>query len=436
MKDNLKKMGTCLATFLLVWVVNQPIYALGLPNNNVFSQSAVTVSGPSAQPLITPTPPSLHAKGYVLMDANNGHIIAEKNPNLRLAPASLTKMMTMYIISSALKSGRIHLDDKVTISKKAWRMKGSKMFVRVGNKVPVSDLIRGIIIASGNDACVAMSEYIAGSEKDFVSLMNQQAKLLGMQHTHFSDCTGFPHADHYSTPHDLAVLARALILDFPQYYKNWYAQKWFTWDGIKQANRNKLLWRDTWVDGVKTGHTKDAGYCLVASGIQKGMRLISVVMGTPSNMARAEESQKLLQYGFRFFENHELYQANTTLSSPRVWMGRYKTVPIGVNKSIIVTIPSGAYNRLHATMDLQNVVRAPVSKGTVLGNLSVTLGKKVLASEPLVALTNDPKGSVWVRLKDYISLSFYKLWHKHDNDTGSGAPRQLAKSDHATSKKG
>lgn len=377
--------------------------------------SPVAVKSPRLQPQA----PNINAKGYVLMDVDTGYVIAERNPNKRMSPASLTKMMTMFIVSEALQSGRINLHDKVTISKKAWKMGGSKMFLKLGQHVTVENLIRGIIIVSGNDACVAMAEHIAGSEEAFVALMNQQAQLLGMTHSHFTDCTGMPHKHHYSTPHDLALLATNLVHYFPQYYGRWYSKKWFKYNGIRQPNRNRLLWRDKAVDGIKTGHTDSAGYCLVSSAKKHNMRLVSVVMGTRSDMARTEESQRMLNYGFHFFASHQLYKAGSILVEPRVWMGLYKTTPVGLEKGIRVTIPRGEYKNLKAKIDMAGIIKAPVVKGTHLGNLIIKLHGTELAKQPLIALEDDPKGGVWSRFKDYISLSWRKLWHKDLDSTQS-----------------
>ena len=264
----------------------------------IADQQSIPLSIPEASaPVIIPSAPNIDAKGYVLMDVNSGYIIAEKNPDKRMAPASLTKLMTLYIIAQALKNGQIHLDDKVRISKKAWQMGGSRMFVKVGTYVPVEKLVQGIIVASGNDATLAMAQYIGGGESTFVSMMNQVASQLGMKNTHYTDSNGLPAPDHYSTPLDIAKLSRAWILNFPEYYP-WFKQKWIVYDGIRQPNRNRLLWRDPSVDGMKTGHTKEAGYCLVASAKREGMRLLSVVMGAPTDSLRATESESLVKLRF------------------------------------------------------------------------------------------------------------------------------------------
>lgn len=366
----------------------------------------VAIPTPS-QPTYTPVPPLLNAQGYILLDPNSGKVLAEKNADQRMAPASLTKMMTSYIISVALREGRIHMDDLVPISEAAWRTGGSKMFVKVGDRVPVRELMQGIIVDSGNDACVAMAEYVAGSQDAFVNLMNQQAALLGMKGTHFMDVNGLPDPQHYTTPRDMATLARALIFDFPEDYK-WYSQKEFTYNNIKQLNRNRLLWRDSSVDGVKTGHTNEAGFCLVASAQRNGMRLISVVMGAPTDAARADASESLLTYGFRFFETHKMLAANTPLTQERVWFGNDAQVPVGVARDLYVTTPINQAKNLQAKLAIMQPLKAPIKKGQDIGKVDVMLNGAVQASAPLIALQDDAEGSFWQRMKDHVSLWFHR----------------------------
>ena len=339
------------------------------------------------------------------MDYQSGRIIVRHNIDKRVEPASLTKMMTVYIVAGEIASGNIHLNDMVPISEKAWRMPGSRMFVEVGDKVPVSKLLRGVVVQSGNDATVALAQYVSGSEDAFVSIMNQYAKQLGMKNTHFANSTGLPHKDHYSTAHDLAILARALIHDYPGEYKL-HSIKQFTYDNIKQLNRNTLLWRDDSVDGVKTGHTESAGYCLVASAKRDGMRLISVVMGTPSEEARARDSQTLLNYAFRFYETHKLYAANQSITNSRIWKGDKDDFDLGIDKDLWVTIPRGKYKELDASINIPPVIIAPVQKGSVQGSLKVSLDGKQLAMRPLIALDTVNKGSLLDRLEDGIRLLF------------------------------
>ena len=355
---------------------------------------------------LVPSSPNIDAKAYVLMDADSGKILTSKNPDAAMPPASLTKLMTSYVISQAIKQGQIHLDDPVRISKTAWQRGGSRMFVEVGTQVPVKDLIHGIIVASGNDACVAMAEYIAGSEKGFAELMNQTAQQLGMTHTHFVDATGLPDPKHHSTAHDLAILSQALINDFPEDYA-WYKQKWITYNDIKQPNRNRLLWRDPSVDGLKTGHTKAAGYCLISSAKRNDMRLISVVMGAPSDAERSDDSQALLNWGFRFYETHTLYNAHSPVTSSRVWLGQKKMINFGIDHTLAVTIPKGTYSNLSVNVDLPTSLKAPIIAGHAYGTIEVTLDGKTIASSPLLAESNDPEAGFWSRMTDQIAMT----WH-------------------------
>ena len=381
------------------------------PISNADPIIPITAPSPSLntvqQPTLTPIAPSINAKAYLLMDAYSGNILASENIDEQLVPASLTKMMTSYVISMALKEGRIHPNDLVSISEAAWKTGGSKMFVKVGDKVAVRDLMQGIIVDSGNDACVAMAEYVAGSEESFVNLMNQAAMQLGMRHTHFMDVDGLPESNHYSTARDMAILARALILDFPEDYK-WYSQKWFAYNGIKQPNRNRLLWRNPDVDGIKTGHTNNAGFCLAASGQKNGMRLITIVMGAPSDEMRAQDSQKLLTYGFRFFESQKLYAATTKLASPRVWFGQRPKVDVGLARDLYATLPAGQNKVATTTMVFKPNLLAPIKKGDVVGSINVVLNDKPIATAPLIALDTVPKGGVWRKLVDHMSMWFHK----------------------------
>jgi D-alanyl-D-alanine carboxypeptidase (penicillin-binding protein 5/6) len=384
----------------------------------VLANPVIPIPG-QPQPMITPSSPNINAQGYVLMDANSGKILAEKNPDTRMAPASLTKLMTMYVISNALKNGNIHFDDKVRISEKAWRTGGSRMFVKVNDEVPVRNLLQGIVVASGNDASVAMAEYLAGTEEAFASLMNTQAQLIGMTHSHFVDSNGLPNANHYSTPHDLAVLAQSIIRNFPEDYQL-YSEKWFSWNNIRQPNRNRLLWRFQYADGLKTGHTEEAGYCLVGSASKDGTRLISVVMGAPSDSVRTEDSIRLLTYGFRFFETHKLYNGSTPLTEVRVWKGQQKQVALGLAHDFYATMPSGQYKNIKATMDLNPSIKAPVVKGQTLGTLNITLNGQVIASEPLVALADNKKGGLWRSMTDSLNFSFNKLFSRSNEKANNG----------------
>ncbi len=371
------------------------------------------------QPVIMPTTPNLEARGFILMDGDSGKIIAEKNANNRLPPASLTKLMTMYVISNALKTGTIHMDDKVRISEKAWKTGGSRMFVKVNDEVPVRALLQGIVVASGNDASVAMAEYLGGTEDAFAGLMNGQAKLIGMSNSHFVDSNGLPNPEHYSTAHDLALLAQAIIKNFPEDYRL-YSEKWFTYNNIRQPNRNRLLWQFQYADGLKTGHTSEAGYCLVSSAIKNGTRLISVVMGEESDKARTEDSIRLLTYGFRFYETHKLYNGTTRLTDARVWKGEKKMVALGLANDLFVTMPAGQYKNIQANIKLNEPIQAPVLKGQTYGSINIMLNGQVLASEPLIALDNNLKGGLWRSVSDSLDFSFNKLFSRSNEKANNG----------------
>ncbi len=362
-----------------------------------------------AAPHVVPTVPTIAAKGFVLVDYDSGRILAEKNADTRLEPASLTKMMTSYIIGHELKVGNIKRSDKVTISKKAWSKNfpdSSKMFIEVGKKVSVDDLNHGIIIQSGNDACVAMAEDIAGSEDAFADLMNAWAINLGMKHSHFENSHGLHAKDHYTTPADMGILAKAIIRDLPEEYKI-YSQKSFTYNGIKQYNRNGLLWdKNLHADGMKTGHTSDAGYSLVASAKKDGMRLISVVMGTKSELARQVESKKLLNWGFRFFETIKPATAGSKLDTEKIWMGTKNTINLGVGVDTPITLPRGQAKHLVTEIIIKGYLRAPIMKGAKVGKITYSLDGKQVASFDLIALETVEKGSIFSRFVDYIKLLF------------------------------
>lgn len=311
--------------------------------------------------------------------------------------------MTAYVVFRELNNGHLSLDEKVTISKKAWQTPGSRMFVEVNKQVAIEDLLKGMIIQSGNDASVALAEHVAGDENTFAQLMNQHAKRLGMNNTHFTNSMGLPGPDHYTTARDMATLTRALIREFPNYY-GWYSLREFTFNDITQQNRNKLLWRDKSVDGVKTGHTEEAGYCLVTSAQRSGMRLVSVVMGTSSVNARTNESQSLLNYGFRFFETHRLYKAHEPLSEAKVWKGDNDKVDLGLAEDLYVTIPRRHYNDLKAVINIDSRIMAPVAEGEKFGNVTVKLAGETVANKPLIALNSIDKGSFVQRLYDEAML--------------------------------
>ena len=367
---------------------------------------SVFVSG-MAEAVIAPvpSPPKQPAKSYLLVDFNSGRVLAEKNIDKQIEPASITKLMTAYVVYKELEAERLTMDEKVTISEKAWRMKGSKMFIEVGKQVIVEDLLKGLVIQSGNDAAVALAEHIAGSESTFADYMNQYAKALGMNDTNFVNSTGWPNRKHRTTAKDIATLGKALISEFPERYKL-YSQKQFEFNGIPQYNRNKLLWRDKSVDGMKTGHTESAGFCLVSSAKRDEMRLIAVVLGTRSEKARADVSQSLLSYGFRFYESSKLYAAGEGLNQTRIWKGENENLNLGLQEDLHVTIPRGQYKYLDAVMDVNKDIVAPVQKGQQLGTVKVMLDGEEIISRPSIALQSVDEGSIWQRTKDQIIQLF------------------------------
>lgn len=374
--------------------------------HSLIAVAAFALTGASlAAPAPLPAPPSVGAESYVLMDHLTGRLLVSKNPDQRVEPASITKIMTTYAVFKELESGEIGLDEEVVVSENAWRTPGSRMFIEVGTKVSVRDLLMGIIVQSGNDASVALAEHVAGSEQAFAGLMNHYAEQLGMDDTRFANATGLPDENHYTTARDIAVLSRALIEEFPDYY-SWFADKEFTYNDIRQHNRNNLLWRDPAVDGLKTGHTESAGYCLAASARRDGMRLISVVMGADSEKSRTDDSQALLNYGFRFYESHRVYAAGEPLDRFTVWKGERDLVPTGLESPLYVTIPRGRYDELDANMELSARLMAPIRKGQRLGQLTISLDDEVLARKPLVALEDVDVGGWWTRFTHSIQLWF------------------------------
>lgn len=359
---------------------------------------------------IAPAAPQLAAKSYVLMDASTGQVLINNNGDQRLPPASLTKLMTAYIATLEMKKGRIKPTDLVTISEKAWRTGGSKMFVEVGKQIALEDLLHGIIIQSGNDASVAVSEYLAGSEDVFAQIMNKTAQQLGMKNSHFMNATGLPNPDHYSSAHDMAILARAIIHEDPTHYAI-YSQKEFLWNNIKQPNRNLLLWRDSTVDGLKTGHTEEAGYCMVASAKRNDLRLIAVLFGTNSEKARAEETQKLLTYGFRFYENKTFYKKGDQLANLKVWKGSASEIPAGLDQDISLTLQRGQFTGLHAQVTTVKQLIAPVQAGQVVGKVEIkTANNQVIYSTNLVALQSIEPAGFFKRVWDSIILFFKGLF--------------------------
>ena len=353
----------------------------------------------------TPSPPSVDAGAFVLQDYHTGRVLAAGNPDARMEPASLTKMMTVYVVLHELQDGNVRLDDEVPISEKAWRTEGSRMFVEVDTRVSLEELLKGIIIQSGNDASVAVAEFVAGDEAAFAQLMNHHAERLGMTGTNFVNATGLPHPDEFTSARDMARLARALISEFPEQYV-WHSIREYVFNGITQYNRNKLLWRDQGVDGIKTGYTESAGYSLVASSERDGMRLVSVVLGSQSEEARAKQSQTLLNYGFRFFETHRLYASQEPVTQVRVWKGEIENLDLGLGDELYVTVPRGQYERLKATMEVDSEIIAPVAKGDTKGLVKIMLGEDLTTERPLVALESVEAGSLWKQLLDQVKLYF------------------------------
>ena len=350
-------------------------------------------------------PPNLQASSFLLIDADTNKVLAEHNARERSAPASLTKIMTGYVVEEEIRRGRLGVEERVQISVNAWRTGGSKMFIREGTSVAVSELLKGVIIQSGNDASVALAEHIAGSEDQFADLMNQQAQLLNMSDTQFRNSTGLPDEQHYSTAWDLALLTRALIKNHPEQYAL-YSQKSYTYNNIEQPNRNRLLWRDRSVDGVKTGFTNAAGYCLVASAERNGMRLISVVLGTENDEARMRESQKLLSYGFRNYETKTLYKPGTTLQEQPIFYGEIEALPLGVAEDVIVTFPKGYYQDIDASISVPAYFEAPISKGDVLGTIELRLGDDVIYAGDVLAEIDVEESGWLAQFGDYIFLLF------------------------------
>lgn len=374
---------------------------------SLFCISSLVFSMTSNAKSLVPNPPVINAKAHILIDFHTGKVITENNADEQLNPASLTKMMTSYVIGHEIQSGNISLDDMVTVSEKAWAKnfpESSKMFIEVGKQVSVADLNRGIIIQSGNDACVAMAEHIAGTEEQFAQLMNFHAEQLGLTASHFVNSHGLTADDHLTSARDMAQLGIALIRDVPEEYAI-YKEKDFTYNGISQLNRNSLLWdKSLDVDGIKTGHTDAAGYSLVSSATKGDMRLVAVVMGTASERARKVESKKLLNYGFRFFETITAYEAGSEFAKQRIYMGDKEEVRLGINQSTPITIPRDHRDNINAHFTLDKELKAPIKKGEVVGTLYLTIEDQDIAQYPLVALDEVKEGSIFQKLKDYIRL--------------------------------
>jgi D-alanyl-D-alanine carboxypeptidase (penicillin-binding protein 5/6) len=359
-----------------------------------------------------PIPPlsPLPVRGYILLDHQSGNVLAEMKGDERMEPASITKLMTAYVIYKALKSGKIHLNDQVTISEKAWRTTGSKMFVKLGTQVSVEDLLMGMVVQSGNDATVALAEHVAGSEETFAKLMNQEAERLGLKNSHFTNAPGMPDPNHYMSARDIAVLTRALIQEFPDQYVR-YAVRSFKYNNIEQQNRNRLLLTDASVDGVKTGHTESAGYCLVSSAKRNDTRLIGVVLGAQKERERFQASQALLNYGFSFFESRKLYDANTPIITTRIWKGQENELPLGVVQPLYVTVSKGQAPQVSTTTTVQPTIIAPAQKDQTFGEITVKLGDREVSKTPLVALRDVPESGWFGRMIDSILLFFHSLFN-------------------------
>ncbi|PCJ40945.1 MAG: serine-type D-Ala-D-Ala carboxypeptidase [SAR86 cluster bacterium] len=373
----------------------------------IFAFGANSVLAQQAR--IIPRAPDIAATSYVLMDATTGDILVESNADIPLPPASLTKIMTDYVVASELENGNISLDDEVYISVKAWQMEGSKMFIQEGTTVRLEDLIYGMVVQSGNDASVALAEHVAGSEDAFADMMNQHAEMLGMENSYFINAHGMPEDQHVMSARDLSTLAQALIERFPENYEI-YSVPEFTYNGIRQPNRNRLLFQDRNVDGMKTGFTDAAGYCLVASATRDGMRLIAVVMGTDSVNARTIEAQKLLTYGFRFYETHELFTGNEVLSSAEVWSGKSNTIDIGVQEQVFITIPNNSSDELLTELQIDESLRAPINAGDILGQVTISFDDQVYYQGEVIALQTIERGSLIKRIMDWLTLFFMSLF--------------------------
>jgi len=387
--------------FLLTLALYMPLSALAQ------TPPPPTPVPPKGMPI--PAPPTLGANSYILVDFDSGDVLVESNPDVRVEPASITKVMTSYVVFTELAAGNIQLTDKVNVSENAWRTGGSRMFIEPGMEVTVEQLIQGMVVQSGNDASVALAEHLAGTEEAFAGLMNHYAEQLGMTNSHFMNATGLPHEDHYTTARDVATLSVALIRQFPEYY-HWYSEKEYSFNNIRQHNRNNLLWRDPAVDGLKTGHTEAAGYCLAASAKRDGMRLVSVVLGSATESSRVNESQSLLNYGFRFYETFQLYKAGQELAQGKVWKGEKDQVRLGIRDELFVTIPRGRYDDLDAKVEMRPELIAPIAEGEAVGQISIRLEDAEIANRDLIALEAVPEAGFFGRTWDGVTMWFSSLF--------------------------
>jgi serine-type D-Ala-D-Ala carboxypeptidase (penicillin-binding protein 5/6) len=365
--------------------------------------AAATPSEPGA----IPNPPEVDARAYVLLDYTTGQVLAQRNADARMEPASLTKLMTCYVVFHALKAGTLKLDDQVTISEHAWKAEGSRTFVQVGSKIPAEVLIKGMIVQSGNDATIALAERVGGTEGAFVQLMNDYARRLGLTNTHFDDSSGLPSPTHYTSARDMSLLASALLRDFPEYYP-WFSLREFVWNNIKQENRNGLLERDPSVDGMKTGHTDSAGFCLVTSARRQDMRLITVVLGSNSIKAREDASAALVNYGFTFYETVNVKRRGAPVLKPRVYKAAEEFYSVGPASDINIVVPRGQAGSIMTTATVQRRLIAPLSTSTRVGELQVVVNGKPVTSVPLFPIADIPEGGLWTRLSDTVLLWFQK----------------------------
>ena len=383
-------------------VVRAALLGVALLGSTLLS-GAVSAATTQTSPI--PPPPEVAGRSYVLIDHATGRVLAERNADQRVEPASITKLMTAYVAFRALAEGRLKLDDRISISERAWRSEGSRTFLNVGDQVPAEVLLQGMIVQSGNDAAVAIAERLAGSEATFAQLMTEQAKQLGMKNSSFANATGLPDPALYTTARDIAILSRAMIREFPQYYR-WYSQREFVWNNIRQGNRNGLLYRDPTVDGIKTGHTDSAGYCLASSAERNGTRMIATIFGTESPKAREDASAALLNYGFAFYETVTLRKAGEMVLRPRLYKSTEQDIVVAPQSNVSATIARGSLSRLRTATRLDEPLIAPLKAGQRVGEMQILDGKTVIRRVPLVVTTEAPMGGVWPRLRDTVALWF------------------------------
>ena len=398
MRQTLEKFRQIVGVFLISIIV-------GFASGSAVTASEVESDLEGAMRSTIPAP-NLKVSSWLLMDAKTGLTLAANNPDAPVEPASLTKLMTAFIVFREIERETISLDDIVVISEKAWRSEGSRMFIEVGDKVRIDDLLMGLVVQSGNDAAVALAEHVAGSEEGFADLMNQTASELGMDNSNFVNSAGMPHPDHYTTARDISQLARAILIDQPDHYGR-YKIREFTWNGITQKNRNPLLGRDESIDGIKTGHTRSAGYCLVGSAEKDGMRLIGSVMGASGDRERGDAVYSLLRFGFAAYEHHDLYPAGDGIVDSFVFKGAKNSVALGLSDAVTLILPKGVGKDLQASVSLADPVIAPIGLGDELGVLSVSLAGEQIVSRPLVSLEQVAAGSLWQTLSDTVRLWFY-----------------------------